>query len=560
MKFKPTEEQQAIVYLALKGEDVVINAYAGAAKTTTCAMIAKAVVKPSLYLAFNKAMAEEAKQKMPSHVECRTWHSIAYQEVGLDYQHKLARPRGAYRNLAGTGGEIGRYFKIPSMELSKGTGFIGSIMFGIAVKKTLTRFEYSDDKEINKSHIDHSVLKKYNGAVIPKDLKAFDNIVLHYAKKLWDLRINMDSPVLITHDTYLKMYQLSNPRIEGYSVIYADEHQDTSMTMNDILKKQKAQKIVVGDIFQKIYGWRGSVDGMSMSDGRVMTLSKSFRFGNELAKVANSIIGEGRVKGCDVDTKVFTEYPECYKGKTLIFRTNAALFSKLVVLLSEGYSVNAEADTDEFRRLLESCLFLQRGEKRKVKHEDILPYEDWKELKLSIKNGTVDGGIAIVCKLIESGEYLSVLGAMDDITKSENADVLLTTAHKAKGREWKEVVVADDFPDYTKDGISYEERNLFYVACTRAIEALYYQPIEDVYGDETVDYTTPHMNINVKSVECGEKYLNGHTRFNDLVKAEMARNGVFATDEDIVVAQAMRWHETRGFGQSTYDDLKDMEE
>ena len=48
MKFKPTEEQQAIVDLALKGEDVVINAYAGAAKTTTCAMIAKAVVKPSL--------------------------------------------------------------------------------------------------------------------------------------------------------------------------------------------------------------------------------------------------------------------------------------------------------------------------------------------------------------------------------------------------------------------------------------------------------------------------------------------------------------------------------
>lgn len=114
MKFKPTEEQQAIVDLALKGEDVVINAYAGAAKTTTCALIANAVVKPSLYLAFNKAMAEEAEQKMPSHVECRTWHSIAYQEVGLDYQHKLTRPRSAYRNLAGTGGEIGRYFKIPS--------------------------------------------------------------------------------------------------------------------------------------------------------------------------------------------------------------------------------------------------------------------------------------------------------------------------------------------------------------------------------------------------------------------------------------------------------------
>jgi len=537
MQFKPTEEQVAIVELAKQGKDVVINAYAGCTKTTTCALVAQAIVKPSLYLAFNKAMAEEAKQKMPPHVECRTWHSIAYQEVGLDYQHKLTRPRGAYRNLAGTGGEIARYFKIPPMELSKDQGYVGSVMFGIAVKKTLTRFEYSDCVEITKDHIDHSVLKKYNGAVTTKDKKKFDNVVLHYAKKLWELRTDMNSPVLITHDTYLKMYQLSNPRIEGYSVIYADEHQDTSMTMNDVLKKQKAQKIVVGDIFQKIYGFRGSVDGMSMSDGKLMTLSKSFRFGDEVAKVANSIIGEGRVRGCDVNSEVCTEHPESYKGKTLLFRTNAALFSKLTVLLSEGYTVNAEADTTEFRRLLESCLYLKRGEKRKVKHEDILPYEGWKELKLSIKNGIVDGNIAIVCTLIESGEYLAVLGAMDDITKSDNADVLLTTAHKAKGREWSEVVVENDFPDYTKEGVNPEERNLFYVACTRAIDKLYYTPIEENYGDEMIAFNC--------DVQDGKTYIQNQDHFRDILRGEVKRMGLHLTDYELDDFEAGEYHQNK---------------
>lgn len=491
MKLSPTDEQSSIVSLAVDGHSLVINAYAGCTKTTTCSMVAEAVVKPSLYLAFNKALADEAKEKMPKHVECRTWHSIAYQAVGLDYHHKLTRPQGAYRNLAGTGGEIARYLKIKGIELTNG-GVVGSVMMGIAVKKTLTRFEFSDSAKVGKEHVDHSVIKKFKGDLTKQDKDRFQREVVKYAKTLWNLRADMNSPVLITHDTYLKLFQLSDPVLEGYDVLYSDESQDVSATMLDVLSKQKAQKIVVGDVFQKIYGWRGSVDGMGLSEGKIASLTKSFRFGQALAEVANSIIGVGRVNGCDRDTKVFTFMPESYEGKTLLFRTNAALFSKLVVLLKEGYTVSTEVDTREFRRLVESCLFLFRGEKKQVKHEDILPYVDWKELKMSIKNGIVDGNIANVCRLVESGEYLAVLGAMDNVTRHDGADVLLTTAHKAKGREWSEVVVMDDFPDYTQEGVNPEERNLYYVACTRAIDVLYYVPIEKESCGSNI-----HCNVSV---------------------------------------------------------------
>ncbi|QGP57107.1 hypothetical protein PsalBI1_04553 (plasmid) [Piscirickettsia salmonis] len=48
-----------------------------------------------------------------------------------------------------------------------------------------------------------------------------------------------------------------------------------------------------------------------------------------------------------------------------------------------------------------------------------------------------------------------------------NADVILSTAHKAKGRQWSQVLIHSDFENYKE--CSGEELNLWYVAVTRAV-------------------------------------------------------------------------------------------
>jgi superfamily I DNA/RNA helicase len=78
---KPTQQQQNIISAAKERKNLSIQARAGAAKTTTCVMVAEEVVKPSLYISFNKDIAEEAKEKFPSHVVCQTIHSIAYKAI-----------------------------------------------------------------------------------------------------------------------------------------------------------------------------------------------------------------------------------------------------------------------------------------------------------------------------------------------------------------------------------------------------------------------------------------------------------------------------------------------
>jgi hypothetical protein len=70
------------------------------------------------------------------------------------------------------------------------------------------------------------------------DVPAVQAQVLSYAKKLWAERTNLNSVVLATHDTYLKMYQLSKPVLGGYDVLYVDEFQDTTPCVLDIVMHQ----------------------------------------------------------------------------------------------------------------------------------------------------------------------------------------------------------------------------------------------------------------------------------------------------------------------------------
>ena len=93
--FDPTQEQELIIdkcKALQKGEKLRVAAFAGAGKTSTIILIADALSKQyrkGIYLAFNKGIAEEAKSKLPNHVEARTFHSLAYRQVSKNIIKKL---------------------------------------------------------------------------------------------------------------------------------------------------------------------------------------------------------------------------------------------------------------------------------------------------------------------------------------------------------------------------------------------------------------------------------------------------------------------------------------
>lgn len=87
-----TEEQTNAINTILDPDCSLlkISAVAGSGKTHTLVGIAEKL-KPNraLYIAFNKAIALEAKLKFPHYVDCRTIHSLAYMYIIKDTNREV---------------------------------------------------------------------------------------------------------------------------------------------------------------------------------------------------------------------------------------------------------------------------------------------------------------------------------------------------------------------------------------------------------------------------------------------------------------------------------------
>lgn len=464
----PTKEQSNIVAAALDPAKpvVVVNACAGSGKTSTCILTANAVLKRSVYLCFNKATAMEAETRFPNHVECRTSHSMAWPAFGSAIQHKLSRPKGKYVNVAGTGSEVARFYRLRGVEDACTANAIG-----LYVKQTVERFEQSADLVMASHHVPQRDMVK----VIEAD-RTIVSYVLRAAQQMWTDRISTSSPVLATHDTYLKQYQMSKPTLP-YEVVYLDEAQDTTPCVLDIVINQMghAELVLVGDRRQAIYQWRGATNAMSQMKGAVCNLSQSFRYGQGIAEVASACLHyDMKITGrADIETTIGYNVVDRTKPYMYLFRTNSLLLIEAVDAIDRGEKVRIEIDVRDFVKILESAEALFKDDLKNVKHERILPYPTWAEMVEEAKDS---GELKRLQGIVEGGRSAHIINVLSNYIEPSDFIAILTTGHKAKGRECEQVILADDFPtNYRKGewvGLIESEENLLYVALTRAIRVL----------------------------------------------------------------------------------------
>lgn len=552
LEMKATQEQREAVELVRKEPLVKIDAVAGSGKSTTLKMIAEDnPTSRCLYLAYNKAMQMEAREKIPSNVECRTTHSLAYQAIGVHYHHKLSRPVGEYRNVAGTSAEIAKYYRIPPL-FKNDKCLISSVMFGQMVKDCVAKFEQSADKEVSKNHVDKNQVRialkippnsfESNG----KQVKSVVDTILRYAKMLWKERVNVESKVLITHDTYMKLYQLSKPVLE-YDIILLDEAQDANPCFLSIIENNigKTKIVFVGDEYQAIYGWRGAVNAMQKFSCPSARLSKSFRYGKDVAKIA-SLIVDNDVVGNDVDTIVGDV--DTTKPYTILFRTNGCLVQTALDVVALGKRVNIQTHVADLCKLISSAIALQSGDKKSVKHEMLFAFETWREVKEEATYS--NGDLARVVDYVENGIAHKVLKYLSEHKNVDNPDVVLTTAHKSKGLEYDQVILANDFPSYYKDGVYVGledgERNLLYVAATRAKKVLQLNnTLEELF--ETKRQT---MTLNCRIYSSEEFLNNPHLQLpqGEMAQDELGRVIDFYMDENLEDEEPTDYDSVEEFG------------
>lgn len=490
---QPTPEQQECEDVFLSGDSMKINAFAGSGKTSTLKLLARAKVSPGVYLCFNKSIAEEAQKAFPETVACRTTHSFAYRQTIALYRNS-GRDK---MNGKAYARDVADILKLRNFPIFGATEFIEPSTQGYIINETISRFLRSADTELDSRH--YAVIPK--ARTLPDDeFRVLRGYIVSKASEFWELMRDPQSPVPLTHDGYVKVWQLSDPVIETCYIL-VDEAQDTNPVMLDVLAKQMCQVVYVGDKHQQIYEWRGAINAMEIAPAkRTINLTKSFRFGQAIADFASNIlatIGESvRIVGNETITSRLTTEGQ----KVVLCRTNGQILDSLLALdeSSPEKSVHVVGGVDDLLKTIDGVERLKAG--RPSSHPLFLGFKSWNDFELyADKSGDTEA--AKVIKLTTKYGVSTLKSVLQNINPSEaKADVLFTTAHKSKGREWEGVELADDFREQPEKDPETEERvynqpetRLFYVAATRAVNNLKVPAwARDIYGvvSDTSENTT----------------------------------------------------------------------
>lgn len=200
----PTDEQRAVIAHALGLQDIAVEALAGTGKTSTLRMFAEAAPsRAGQYIAFNRAIVDEARQAFPTNVTCSTAHSLAMRAVGRQYAHRLNYPRLTNAHLAAwlecqpfAFQHAGKAHVLTDDQVAR------------HALATVQSFCKSTDESPDASHVPHVPLVSSNRATAA----AFAAHVTPIAQKLWADITLPHGRLQYNHDYYLKIWQLSRPQ------------------------------------------------------------------------------------------------------------------------------------------------------------------------------------------------------------------------------------------------------------------------------------------------------------------------------------------------------------
>jgi F-box protein 18 (helicase) len=453
-----TDKQQAVV--VSNATALRVNAFAGTGKTTT--LLAYAQARPNariLYVAFNKAVQREAARTFPAHVTCRTSHALAFPKFGRPYQGKLV-------------GNLKPQIVVKALGLTERLSEERAYLLAHGALETLKNWLATPWTAIDERALDPEI-----------PLGASKGTVLDTASQLW---ARMQDPADITvgmlHDGYLKRYQLSRPRLP-FDLILFDEAQDANPATADMLLRQPAWKVFVGDAHQQLYAFRGAIDALAAFPAEdTRYLSGSFRFGPEVAAVANALLRT--YKGEQVPLRGLRGLdtlgpPKRHSPYAIICRSNAAVFGSAVEHLSDRLYFVGGLPGYRFERLVAA----HRLREGRVPRDPFLrSFPDWDAFR-ALAEATDDRESLSLIRTVEHyGRHIPRLVRQIErraVPQLTAADVILTTAHKAKGLEFNQVVLTDDYVPLFANGapvppeaIPADEVNVLYVAATRARQRL----------------------------------------------------------------------------------------
>jgi superfamily I DNA/RNA helicase len=431
----PIAEQEAACELFQKREGLRIDAYAGTGKTTTLQLLANSSSQRGLYLAFNRSIAEEAQQRFSRHVVCATSHSIAFRSIRRAFGYPEWKLTGAL-----TPNMIVASFKMPEWITFRSGITLPNRLYCSVVLDSVKRYLQSDDEEPQRKHIPRYGCLE---AIPENQFEEFTHQAIDHVQAVWNAMRHKSNRLPLSHDGYLKLWALSNPR-SNVDYIMVDEAQDLNPVVLGVLRRMECPVIYVGDPYQQIYDWRGAVNAMEqvVTKHRVL-LSQSFRFGSAIANAATAVL---RKLGAKQPVRGFhgiESYLSRVRPDVILARSNAGVIRSVLQCLGRGVSCHVLGGTRELERVLEDVKRIKQG--AIAQSPELLGFSIWKEVMAFSAQPEGEYLRGLVALVQEYGED-TMLRAVAKCEREESlARIVCSTTHKAKGREWSYVRLDSDF-------------------------------------------------------------------------------------------------------------------
>jgi DNA helicase-2/ATP-dependent DNA helicase PcrA len=484
---EPTEQQQAI-YGELRGtKNVVVRALAGTGKTTTAVDGNGHASGKRGFCCFNKHIEVEMGRRLAGRAVATTLHAMGNRAVRRRFKVIGEPDRRKSQNLL-LGMDASRFGR----QSLNGNVYPTDEAAEILELTRLCKLTLTDPANA----VALNDLKSHFGLTeLPGDAGRVASELLNRCRDKTDT-IDFDDMVWLP-----VTYKLP---VDRFDVLFVDEVQDLNLCQQELaaMACRDGRMVPIGDELQSLYGFTGA-DPESMPrltkrlqmearGARVMPLTVTFRCPKSHVDVANGLVPDlqaapnaidGIVKEVGVDAVTRMAVP----GDLVVCRKNAPLVAETFALLSKG--TPAVMLGRDFGKGLLTLLDRLKADTVSELIQKLHVWAEKEKDRLTKKNADESAFQLVEDKaacMMEMASHEDAVGAVRqriDRLFSDMADpaktVRLSSVHKAKGTEADRVFIVEPecMPMVSKKTKAWEiqqEKNILYVAVTRAKKELYF--------------------------------------------------------------------------------------
>jgi len=479
--------------------NILVNAGPGSGKSFTMLKLAEQVpaYKKSIFLAFNKSIADENARKLPNHINSSTLHSL-----GFKILFKLVSGARFMVNEIKTFIIIRKKLKLTDPTKFRNEKVKNKYLFSLCDLYNLYRvnlISYDKEKEEFLKEIE-DLAATYDFEIQVNTLEDFYNLVSIMQEEDKKILNGQENMIDFTDMLWLLSYFPSS-EFPKYDIVFLDECQDVNplqKSLFDKIRKKNGRFVAVGDKRQLVYAFQGSnyqsFKELENTPNTIqLPLDISYRCSKNVISASNLIFPDLLMNAFEdnVEGQVRTgTVEEVDKGDFVLCRNNKPLIEMFIELLKIGKSavIYGKDYGESLSRLMEEVEGFSDSKVEEYFNTKLKETKEMLEAKKIPNPSAHPQYVSLMEKVIildilykEFLSYKRVQSLVKELFKEDidmSNSITLMTVHKSKGLEADRVFFLQPSLIPSQYAVSsnmlYSEKCLYYVAITRAKKELIY--------------------------------------------------------------------------------------